>query len=283
MIARPPWGAQTRIVTGILVAGLVAGAALDLSWQQLRIGEGGLRLAGEMLSAAVRPALFFEGRIGESDPGGPVALLPLALAAAGRTVTFAVAACSLALVVALPLACLSSRVFWTLARGHSAGRPSRLRGAIRGLAAGLRSIHELLWAVLLLAALGLSDATAVIALAIPYIGVFTKIFAELLDEAPKNVAASLSAMGAQPAAALLWGVLPQALPDMVAYVLYRFECALRSSAVLGFFGFPTLGYEIAASFENLHYREMWSFIYVLLALILAVDAWSAVVRRRWVG
>jgi phosphonate transport system permease protein len=77
----------------------------------------------------------------------------------------------------------------------------------------------------------------------------------------------------------VFGILPRALPDMTAYTFYRFECALRSSAVLGFFGFPTLGYYIAASFENLYYGEVWTYLYVLLALILAVDWWSGRLRQ----
>ena len=49
--------------------------------------------------------------------------------------------------------------------------------------------------------------------------------------------------------------------------------------MLGFFGFPTLGYHIAASFENLHYGEVWTYLYVLFALILLVDAWSGRLRQ----
>ena len=67
--------------------------------------------------------------------------------------------------------------------------------------------------------------------------------------------------------------------DLVAYTFYRFECALRSSAVLGFFGFPTLGFHLAASFENLHYGEVWTYLYVLFGLIALADWWSGRIRR----
>jgi phosphonate transport system permease protein len=69
---------------------------------------------------------------------------------------------------------------------------------------------------------------------------------------------------------------------MVSYTFYRFECALRSAAVLGFFGFPTLGFYLAASFENLYYGEVWTYMYALFALIVAVEWWSGVVRKRFV-
>jgi len=79
------------------------------------------------------------------------------------------------------------------------------------------------------------------------------------------------------------GVQTCALPILIAYTFYRFECALRSSAVLGFFGFPTLGYYIAASFENLYYNEVWTYLYVLLGLILLVEWWSSRLRRELVA
>ena len=77
------------------------------------------------------------------------------------------------------------------------------------------------------------------------------------------------------------GVVPRAMPDMVAYTFYRFECALRSSAVLGFFGVTTVGYYLKLSFENTHYREVWTHIYGLCVLIIVVEWWSGAIRRRW--
>jgi phosphonate transport system permease protein len=144
-------------------------------------------------------------------------------------------------------------------------------------------VHELLWAIVFLAALGLNNASAVVAIAIPYSGVLAKVFSEILDEAPDDAAFALRSVGAPPLRAFLFGRLARALPDMAAYSFYRFECAVRSSAVLGFFGFETLGYFIKASFENLHYREVWTYLYALLALVLVLELWSAAVRRRFVA
>jgi phosphonate transport system permease protein len=147
----------------------------------------------------------------------------------------------------------------------------------------MRSVHELLWAVLFLAAFGLNSFGAVIAIAIPYGGTLAKIFSELLEEAPRESARALAQLGASPAQRFAFGLAPRALPDMCAYAFYRFECAVRSSAVLGFFGFPTLGYSIAQAFENLHYREVWTYLYALIALVLLLELWSASLRRRFVA
>ena len=144
----------------------------------------------------------------------------------------------------------------------------------------MRSIHELLWAVLFLAMLGISNLSAVLAIAIPYSGVFAKIFSELIDEASSEPGEALRSAGAGSWQIFFIGRLPLAAGDICGYILYRFECALRSSAVLGFFGFPTLGYYLAASFENLYYGEVWTYLYALIFLVVVTDYWSGALRLR---
>ena len=277
-----PLSFRGRIWIAIVGFGGLAALLLAAIWQPRWPTDGGWALAGEMLSAGLKPAWTPEDLdLGAATEGGdpsPSVLFD-ALQAARRTVTFALAACSLALLWGLPLGLLASRALWQLV-----GRcPGFCRRAARMLSAALRSVHELLWAVVLLAALGLSNSTAVLAMAIPFTGIFAKVFSELLDEAPRQATGALSAAGAAPIPLVLWALVPSALPDLAAYTLYRLDCALRSSAVLGFFGFPTLGYHVAVAFENLHYREMWTHLYVLFALVAGLELWSASLRRRWVG
>jgi phosphonate transport system permease protein len=152
---------------------------------------------------------------------------------------------------------------------------------VRVAIALMRSIHELLWAVLLLAAFGVHPLTAVLAIAIPYSGTLAKVIAEMIDEADRDAAAALRDLGGTSGQVYFVGLVPRALPDIGAYAFYRLECGLRSSAVLGFFGFPTLGYYIAASFENLHFNEVWTYLYTLGLLVALFDGWSGAVRGRW--
>ena len=274
--------ARRAVLAGILAAGVGAAFYLDLSPANLAPGAGGVEVMGEFFSAAMNPAL-------ESESGSGRSILPTALQAARDTVIFAAAGMSLALVLGLVLGFLASSAWW---EGDPAGGTGRVRvllrrtvapavyGTTRVLIALMRSIHELLWALLFLTALGLSNATAVIAIAIPYGGTLAKVFSEMIDEAPRDAAYALRASGASPMQVFAFGLLPRALPDMTAYAFYRFECALRASAILGFFGFPTLGYYIAASFENLYYKEVWTYLYVLFLLVALVDWWSGALRRR---
>jgi phosphonate transport system permease protein len=90
-------------------------------------------------------------------------------------------------------------------------------------------------------------------------------------------------LGASPVLAFFGGLFPRAAPDLSAYAFYRLECAIRSSAILGFFGYETVGYYLKASFDNLHFREVWTWLYLLIAIVLLMEAWSGHLRRRFVA
>lgn len=274
--------ALTLVVAGIAGAALWAVISLLRTPGEVTLTEGGLRVAATFLSRAFTPALAYETPV----VSGTAPLLWKALAAAKTTVTFAAAAMSLALAGGVVLAVLGAPAWWGHDRPAAAGTRRGLRVSTvistltRVVMGVLRSVHELLWAVLLLAALGVGYLAAVLAIAIPYAAFLGKVFSELIHEAPPETARALRETGASPLQAFLFGVLPRVLPDMTAYAVYRFECAVRSSAVLGFFGFPTLGYYIAASFENVQYGEVWTYLYFLFALVAILDWWSGALRRR---
>ena len=273
-------GWRARTLGGIALVALTSYWVLGLSVRDLAPSRGGLALAGELFTRALQPAVVYEGA---SVPPGTMPLPIKALLAAWRTLAFAACAIGLAAGGGAVLGLLGAASWWRGDPLRGTG-PTRARfvglAAARLLSAGMRSVHELLWAVLLLAAFGITPYAAIAAIAIPYAGTLAKVFAELIDEAPLNSADALRALGASPIQAFACGQLPGALPDLLAYLLYRFECALRSSAVLGFFGFPTLGYFVAASFENLHFGEVWTYLYALAALVIGLDAYSAALRRQ---
>ena len=199
-----------------------------------------------------------------------------ALGAAWQTVLFAAAATGLSLIGGLVFGFLaSSSLMIEGIRGGIKYVSVFLYGTVRFLMTLIRSIHELLWAVLFLAAFGISELAAVIALTLPCTGIFAKIFSELIDETPRSAAHAIQGIGGSPIQVYFFVLIPQAIPDLLAYSFYRFECLLRSSAVLGFFGYPTLGFYIAASFENLYYGEVWCYLYILFLVVAIVELWSS--------
>jgi len=271
---RGPLDVAGFIVLCLILAGGVSAWHLDLSWRQLQPGSGGLTLGIDFLSHAFRPVLQFEG---EYQGAGPAPVLFQALKAAATTIAYAAATISLSIIGGLLLGFFASNIF---SERFAGGIISRV---VRSLLILMRSIHELVWAVILLAAFGREPLVAILAMTIPYTGTIAKIFTEMLDEADRQPADALINLGATSVQGHVFGLLPLVGPEILAYGFYRFECALRSSAVLGFFGFPTLGYFIAASFENLFYGEVWTYLWVLFVLVFVVDWWSGRLREEVIG
>ncbi|MHC4830306.1 MAG: PhnE/PtxC family ABC transporter permease [Planctomycetota bacterium] len=278
-----PISARGGVAAAILVTGLVSAWWLGLAPSGLIPGEEGLRVAGRFVAAAASPALDYQ------DPAVPAeapALLAKVLEAMRKTLVFAAAAMSLAVPAGVLLGFLGASAWWRddprRATSIKAIGPI-ITWATRLLMTFLRSIHELIWALLFLVALGITDVGAVLAIALPYAGTLGKVFSEMIDEAPRDAAEALRAAGAAPAQVFMFGLATRAAPDMASYSFYRFECALRSSAVLGFFGYPTLGLSIKLSFENAYYNEVWTYLYALLLMVALLEIWSGSLRRRFVA
>jgi phosphonate transport system permease protein len=223
--------------------------------------NGGTALR-EILGALLRPALSPE-------------ILRVALAASWRTLAYATAGVSLAIALAVPAGVLASGVLARRARSKAI-----LAGGTRTLLGGLRAIHELVWAWLFVAAIGLSPFAAILALALPYAGILGRVLADQLNDVPAAPLRSLRTAGASEWQVLLYGRLPTVWPGMVSYGLYRFECGVRSAAILSFVGLGGLGYQIQLSLDDLRFREVWTFVGCLVLLVIAVDLWSGAIRRR---
>lgn len=270
-----PGGGSIRWVF-LAIAGVVvlAGLGLGLDFRELVPGRGGWSLVREFFAAALTPAFDYEAA---AVPQGARPFCLKVAAAALETLRIAAAGMALSLVVGVPLGFAASRHFC----GPRERRCLRRR-LVRVLVAMMRSVHELIWGLVFLAAVGLSEMVAVVAIAIPYGGTLAKIFAEMLDESPDRPADALGAIGASRRQMVLLARLPGVIGEVVAYTFYRFECAVRSSAVLGFLGIPTIGYYLKLSFEETHFREVWSYLIVLLVMVVLLDQWSHALRRKLV-
>lgn len=248
-----------------LVTLLLIGAFL---WSLAGV-EWGSRLLHPGGGSAIRQ--FFLGFL---QPALSPDILLLAAKESWRTLAYAIAGTSLAVALALPLGVLASGVLY---------RQSILQNISvavgRGISGFLRAIHELVWAWVFVAAIGLTPFAAVLALALPYAGILARILADILVDVPAAPLTALRTTGASEWQVLLYGRLPQALPGMVSYILYRFECAIRSAAIMSFVGLGGLGYQIQISLDDLKYSEVWTFVFVLILLVVAVDLFSAAVRR----
>ncbi|KAA9008023.1 PhnE/PtxC family ABC transporter permease [Histidinibacterium aquaticum] len=143
---------------------------------------------------------------------------------------------------------------------------------VRWPAIGVRSIHELFWALILMQVLGISALTGVLAIALPYAGIFAKVFADQIEEADPRPAEVLPP-GVDALTRFLYARLPLIRVSMQSYTLYRLECGLRSSAVLGFVGLPTLGFQLDSFFRVGDYGAASAILICYIALIATMRLW----------
>ncbi|MCB4805960.1 phosphonate transport system permease protein [Methylobacterium brachiatum] len=143
---------------------------------------------------------------------------------------------------------------------------------VRLACAGLRAVHELFWALLLMQVFGLSATTGVLAIALPYAGICAKVYAEIIEEADLAALRVLPA-GTGTVSAFLYARLPEVAGRLRDYTLYRLECGLRSSLVLGFIGLPTMGFYLESAFRQGRYAEAGALLLVFYGLIGTRRLW----------
>ncbi len=166
----------------------------------------------------------------------------------------------------------------------AAGRCGVAAGALaRLLLNALRSVPELVWAALMVLAAGLGPNAGSLALALHTAGVLGRLFAEALENAPPGPAEALRLAGSGRIAAFAYGTLPAVWPQLVAYLLYRWENNIRMASVLGFVGAGGLGQMLYLSLSLFQQAQAATVILAMLALVLAVDVLSGWARQRWVS
>lgn len=143
---------------------------------------------------------------------------------------------------------------------------------VRLFAASIRAVHELFWGLIFLQITGLSPLTGVLAIGLPYAGIFAKVFGEFLEEADPKPTEALPG-GTNPVTTFFAARLPLVWSRFRAYGAYRLECALRAAAILGFIGLPTLGFHLETAFREGGYSEGAALLYVFFALIGTQRFW----------
>ncbi|WP_344795547.1 ABC transporter permease [Litoribacillus peritrichatus] len=143
---------------------------------------------------------------------------------------------------------------------------------VRQFSAFIRAIHEIFWALIFIQITGLSSATGVLAIAIPYTGIFAKIFGELLSEVDHKPLNAI-VKNTKTLNSTLFIRLPLAWKHIKTYTCYRLECGIRSSAILGFIGLPTLGFHMETFYKQGMYDQGAAILYVFFLLIGTSRFW----------
>lgn len=260
-----------------------------------RARAGGLLVAVVVLwpllvLADFRPAALFDARnlattgnflAAFVPPAADRDFLALLLRATLETLAIATAGIALAMLIALPLALFATRTLAVsdIGPGPGQGVASAGHHLLRLLLTVLRGVPELVWALVFVRIFGLGATAGVLALALTYGGMLAKVYAEILESGDTRPARALLEAGAGRLAAMLYGLLPGAAPELTSYTVYRWECALRASVVMGFVGAGGLGQLMDQAMRMLNGGEAASILIVFLVLVLIADTLSGALRR----
>jgi phosphonate transport system permease protein len=245
------------VVVGIVGLVIASFATLDLRWEQFFSLES-MRRMGRFVAELMSPT---------TDPK----FLARLFTAAWETLAMSAVGTLLAAFFGLLLAVPASR--------SHAGDRAPARAPTRLLLNALRSIPELVWAALLIISAGLGPFAGTLALAMHTTGVLGRLFAEAIENAPPGPGFALRAQGADAGGVFLYATLPQVLPQLVSYSLYRWENNIRAAAVLGVVGAGGLGQMLAFHMGLFQMSETSSILIAMMLLVALVDVGSYLLRR----
>ena len=271
--------AESRLLTPRRIFAVFGvAAAFAVSWYAAEVHPG------ELFSRETAAALwkFLSGLL---PPDFSADFLRVTLKAVGQTLATAIASTLLSIVLGLPLGIMASAALWRhgiLVEGEKRGLPfyflSGLSKFARAFLGFVRAIPDILWAILFVTMVGLGPLAGTLALAVAYSGLIGRVYSEVFDTVDPQPLEALETTGAGRLQIFLRGIWPQALPSLVTYTLYSFECCVRAASVLGLVGAGGIGYEIGVSMRLFEYGQVLTLILAFIALLALTDLASRFVR-----
>lgn len=246
------------IVFGLIVLIALSFWSLDLQWARFA-SLSAVSLMGKFIGELLSPNFEFE-------------FLSKVAWATVETLAMSALGTLLAAVFGLMWALPASKTY--------AQDPARWRTLSRGVLNVLRSIPELVWAALLLIAVGLGPFAGTFALALHTTGVLGRLFAESIENSTDEPAFALRARGVGPLAVFWYATFPQVLPQLISYTLYRWENNIRAAAVLGVVGAGGLGQMLSYHMGLFQMPETSTVLLAMMILVALVDMLSYISRTR---
>lgn len=187
------------------------------------------------------------------------------------TLAMSIAGTALAVVLSLPLA--------LMAAPNTTPHPVIYR-LVRTLMAAMRSVPEIIFGIIFVAAVGFGALPGVLALALHSTGMVAKFYAEAIEHVDPKPIEAARASGASLGQIITHAVLPQVLPQLADITIYRWEYHFRASAVLGIVGAGGIGFELMAALRLIKYDEVSAILLTILACVVLVDSTGAALRRK---
>ena len=150
---------------------------------------------------------------------------------------------------------------------------------LRALYTVTRSVPELIWAMLIVFTMQAGIVAGALALAIHNFGILGRLCSEVVENMDQRAIRSLRSSGASSAQVVLYGVFPDVLPQLLTYILYRWEVVIRTTVVVGFIAAEGLGRQLRLSMSWFHYDEVIVLLTCYVALVIMVDIVSGFLRK----
>ncbi|MGZ8295198.1 MAG: PhnE/PtxC family ABC transporter permease [Telluria sp.] len=264
----PAW--RSRVMTAIACAALLWPALVYSEFKPWTLFE-----AQSLAAAWGFASTFLAPAHGEE-------FLLMVLRETWQTVAIATAGLTLALLGAIPatLVITETLSISRLGTGRMRFAARAVRQVVRWLLVLLRSVPELVWALLFVRLVGLGPTAGVLAIALTYCGMLGKVYAEILESGDAGATNALLAGGSARLPALLYGAIPESASELVSYTVYRWECAIRGSAVMGFVGAGGLGQRMDESMRMMAGGEVATMLIVFVLLVACADVVSKMLRAR---
>jgi len=195
--------------------------------------------------------------------------IPLYVGYMFETIAIAYAGSIIGAILALPIGFLAAR--------NMAKKFAYIGKAISN---AIRSIPELIFAIIFVAAVGIGPSAGVLAISINSIGMLSKLYSEAVEAIDLSVLEALKSSGAGRIQTIWYGVIPQVIPEFLSYAIYRFEIDVRASTVLGIVGAGGIGAPIILAANSRSWEAVGMMIIVIIVFVTIIDYMSTAIRRR---
>ncbi len=211
---------------------------------------GGLELFLDFVKAAFTPKINNQ-------------IINLSITRLNETLIIAFTSWFISIIFGCFLGILSSDIFYKLIR-----IPVFIKYLLRFILNIIRSIHELVWCVILMQIFGINFSIGILAICLPFIAINAKVISEQLELVSTDLIESISTLNSNNFSTLITLIWSPIIKTIKNFGFYRLECSLRSTAILGLFGVGGIGTSIFLSFQALNFNEMWTYIFTISSLIL---------------
>lgn len=188
-----------------------------------------------------------------------------------ETLYMAIVGVTIGVILSIPFSLLASR--------NTAPHPV-VRTITRFMIATMRTIPDLIWALIFVVAVGLGPLAGILAIILDTIGFAARFFSERIEEVQPGPANALTASGAGRLSVIMGAILPETLASMSATSLYSVEKAIRSAVTLGLVGAGGIGVELSTAMRLFQYDKAFAIILVVLVVVIGFEQLSSMIRKR---